>query len=179
MNYYIRFFDIETLVTNVDDVIGFLASIPEIGMNEELDADVRAYLDSDVFYPKKYKVGRNSYFIIIKTTAATLEDFKQKKALHPAGNKMNMQNVPTVTRLAEERVGWYEGRIKFKRVMLVPGTGKYQYFDTDFIADVKANSGQDCYDRIVDYLKDRVDSRSQFPSAKGKNFNFQYLGKFK
>jgi len=37
----------------------------------------------------------------------------------------------------------------------------------------------DCYQRIVDYLRERVDDRSQFPSAKGKNFKFRYLGKVK
>ena len=66
--------------------------------------------------------------------------------------------------------------IDFKRVLLVPGTGKYQYRDTQFIANVKAISGMDCYNRIVDYLRERVDERSQFPSAKGKNFKFRYLG---
>ena len=49
-------------------------------------------------------------------------------------------------------------------------------FDDEFIANVKAESGMDCYNRIVDYLKERVDERSQFPSAKGKNFKFRYLG---
>jgi hypothetical protein len=34
----------------------------------------------------------------------------------------------------------------------------------------------DCYNRIVNHLKSRVDSRSQFPSAKGKNFNYRFLG---
>jgi hypothetical protein len=28
-------------------------------------------------------------------------------------------------------------------------------------------------------VRDRVDDRSQFPSAKGKNFKFRYLGKAK
>ena len=32
---------------------------------------------------------------------------------------------------------------------------------------------------IVEHLKERVDSRSQFPSAKGKNFHFRYLGMWK
>ena len=36
MNLYLRYFDRETLVTNVDDAIDFLASIPEIGMNDDL-----------------------------------------------------------------------------------------------------------------------------------------------
>jgi len=31
----------------------------------------------------------------------------------------------------------------------------------------------------VDHLRQRVDDRSQFPSAKGKNFRFRYLGKTK
>jgi hypothetical protein len=44
---------------------------------------------------------------------------------------------------------------------------------------VKAESGLDCYERIVEHLRERVDDRSQFPSAKGKNFKFRYLGKAK
>jgi len=64
-------------------------------------------------------------------------------------------------------------------VQQVPGTGKFQYRDTRFVARVKASSGLDCYNRIVDHLSQRVDSRSQFPSAKGKSFHFQYLGQCK
>ena len=79
-------------------------------------------------------------------------------------------------KLTEEREGWYEGSINFKRVSLVPGTGKFQYRDTLFVARVKAMSGLDCYNRIVDHLRGRVDERSQFPSAKGKNYHFRYLG---
>jgi hypothetical protein len=40
-------------------------------------------------------------------------------------------------------------------------------------------SGMDCYNRIVDHLSQRVDPRSQFPAAKGKNFKFTYLGQCK
>ena len=83
MNLYLRYFDKETLVTNVDDAIAFLRSIQEIGMNPGLEADIRDYVASDVYYPKRYKVRQRVYFIIIKTTAATMLDFKQKKALHP------------------------------------------------------------------------------------------------
>jgi hypothetical protein len=79
-------------------------------------------------------------------------------------------------RLNEERYGWYEGTIDFKRVQMVPGTGKFQYRDTRFVACCKAESGLECYNRIVDHLLGRVDPRSQFPSAKGKNFKFRYLG---
>ena len=48
MNLYLRYFDKETLVTNVDDALDFLRSIQEIGMNANLEADVREYANSDV-----------------------------------------------------------------------------------------------------------------------------------
>ena len=173
------------MVHNVDDAIDFLRSIPEIGMNANIENDIRDYVASDVFYPKRYKVRQRVYFIIIKTTAATMLDFKQKKALHT----MPQQNTPVmdkrdlttnvITRLNEERPGWYEGALDFKRVVMIPATGKHEYRDTHFVVQCKAMSGIDCYNRIVDHLRGRVDTRSQFPSAKGKNFQFKYLGMWK
>ena len=145
-------------------------------MNPVLEADIREYATSDVFYPKRYKVRPRVYFIIIKTEAATMQDFKEKKAVHVPVMSNAKPTPPALARLNEERPGWYEGMIDFKRVLLVPGTGKFQYRDTQFIANVKAMSGMDCYNRIVDYLRERVDDRSQFPSAKGKSFKFRYLG---
>ena len=109
-----------------------------------------------------------------------MQDFKEKKALHAAPELPHEKAVsPSIVRLNEEQFGWYEGAIDFKRVLLVPGTGKFQYRDTHFVAQCKAMSGLDCYNRIVDYLRSRVDNRSQFPSAKGKNFKFRYLGQAK
>lgn len=55
MNLYLRYFDQETLVNNVDEAIDFLKGIPEIGMDAELEADIRDYAASDVCYPKRYK----------------------------------------------------------------------------------------------------------------------------
>ncbi|MCR5471438.1 hypothetical protein SAMN05216354_1987 [Xylanibacter ruminicola] len=179
MNLYLRYFDRETLVSTVDDAIEFLSSIEEIEMNPLLEEDIRAYVASDIFYPKRYKIHPRVYFIIIKTDAATMQDFKEKKALHPAEENKAKPVAPALVRLTEECYGWYEGMLEFKRVLLVPGTGKFQYRDTQFSARVKAISGMDCYQRIVDYLRERVDDRSQFPSAKGKNFKFRYLGKVK
>ena len=174
MNLYLRYFDREILVTNVDDAIAFLAEIEEIGMNAALEHDIRDYVASDVLYPKRYKVRPRVYFIIIKTDAATMQDFKDKKGTHPVANTPKL--APAIVRLNEERYGWYEGTIDFKRVQMVPGTGKFQYRDTRFVACCKAESGLECYNRIVDHLLGRVDPRSQFPSAKGKNFKFRYLG---
>ena len=181
MNLYLRYFDNETLVNNVDDAINFLSSIPEIGMTPELEADVREYANSEVYYPKRYKVRPRIYFIIIKTEAATMMDFKHKKALRSAAQpEMRRDAVPAaVMRLNEERAGWYEGSLDFKRVAMVPSTGKFEYRDTHFVARCKAMSGADCYNRIVEHLRERVDGRSQFPSAKGRNFKFKYLGMWK
>ena len=156
-----------------------MRSIDEIEMDPLLEADIRAYVASDVFYPKRYKIHPRVYFIIIKTEAATMQDFKDKRAVHSGDEVRAKQVAPAIVRLNEECEGWYEGLLEFKRVLLVPGTGKFQYRDTQFCARVKAFSGLDCYNRIVDHLRERVDERSQFPSAKGKNFKFRFIGKAK
>ncbi|MBQ8159013.1 MAG: hypothetical protein IJ081_08360 [Prevotella sp.] len=175
MNLYIRYFNSETLVNTVDEAIDFLRSIDEIEMNPMLEADIREYAASNVCIPKRYKIRSRVYFIIIKTEAATMQDFKEKRAVRTPAEK-DRSNIPVMMRLNEERDGWYEGTMDFKRVQPVPGTGKFQYRDTHFVAIVRAISGQDCYNRIVDHLRSRVDERSQFPSAKGKNFKFRYMG---
>ena len=182
MNLYLRYFDRETLVASVDEAIDFLCSIPEIGMTAELESDIRDYVASDVYFPKRYKVRPRVYFIIIKIEAANMNDFKNKKALRPGNPANAAANAPAQTpalRLTEQRPGWYEGELDFKRVVLIPATGKHEYRDTQFVAQCKAMSAQDCYNRIVEHLKSRVDPRSQFPSAKGKNFRFKYLGAWK
>ena len=181
MNLYIRYFDCETLVHNVDEAIDFLQGISEVGMNPVLEADIRDYVASDVFYPKRYKIRPRVYFILIKTEAATMLDFKEKRALRGSMEEgVKERSASTaMMKINEERYGWYEGVIDFKRVQLIPSTGKFQYRDTHFVAQVKAHSGLDCYNRIVEHLRQRVDERSQFPSVKGKNFKFSYLGKAK
>ena len=178
MNLYIRFFDNETLVHNVEEALDFLASIPEIPLDKNMENDIRSYVDSDVTFPKRCKVRPHVYFIIIKTEAETMQDFKDKKALRSNDSNRREAN-EVVMELNREREGWYEGSLDFKRVVLIPATGKHEYRDTHFVARCKAVSGLDCYNRIVDYLQTRVDRRSQFPSVKGKNFNFKYLGMWK
>jgi hypothetical protein len=150
-------------------------------MNPVLESDIRDYAASDVLFPKRYKIRPRVYFIIIKTEAATMLDFKEKRAVrgNAVGGEKERSASPAIMKLNEEREGWYEGELNFKRVSLVPGTGKFQYRDTQFVAQVKAYSGLDCYNRIVGHLRERVDERSQFPSAKGKNFKFRYLGEAK
>ena len=173
--YFEKQTDSEVLVNSADEAIAFLSAIDDIAMNPVLEKDIRDYVASDVYYPKRYKIRPRVYFIIIKTEASTMQDFKEKKAVRPAEGQA-AKSAPVLMSLNEPRYGWYEGTIFFKRVQQVPGTGKFQYRDTTFVARVKAASGMDCYNRIVEHLAERVDRRSQFPSAKGKNFKFQFLG---
>ena len=175
MSLYLRYFENEMLVANADEAIEFIHSIGEIKLTPEMEKDIREYALNDVFYPKRYKVRPRVYFIVIKTEAETMEDFKAKKALRPVSDPRNMDN-SVISRINRELNGWYEGRLDFKRVIQSPSTGKCEYRDTTFVARVKASSGADCYNRIVAYLSTRVDHRSQFPSVKGKNFSFEFLG---
>ena len=80
MNIYLRYFNKETLVSTVDEAIDFLQGITDIDMDEFLMQDIKAFVESNNMYPKRYKVRGHSYFIVIKTTAATLEEFKDKGA---------------------------------------------------------------------------------------------------
>lgn len=179
MNLYLRYFDNETLVTSVDAAIDFLRSISEINMDAALEADIREYAASNVLYPKRYKIRARVYFIIIKTVAANMQEFKERRLQHNNDGKDKSEPKEmsaAMQKLNEEREGWYEGSMEFKRVRLEPSTGKFRYISTSFVANVKAVSGMDCYNRIVEHLRQRVDERSQFPSPKGKNFKFRFLG---
>ncbi len=188
MNLYIRYFDDETVVTNVEDALEFIKGFDNFKITPQFEKDFRDYAQGPMPYPKRYKVRARIYFIVIKTTATTLEEFKangrgtqaevepeeptaaEPKPLRPKDHILMVLNEP--------KPGWYEASLTFKRVVLEPDSGKHEYYDNTFVARVKAHSVQECYDRVVAYLQSRpdIDQRSQFPSAKGKNFQYKYLG---
>ena len=190
MNIYARYFNQEALLHNYDELMGFLSSIPEIPITQRMEEDVKEYLDSDMPYPKRYKIRPRVYFILIKTNADTMDEFKAnhkeegelsqsgptkpEMLAEPVYNKKDIKMV----QLAEQRTGWYLGTIVFKRVIQISGTTKFRYQDTTFQAYVRATSGQECYNRLIEHLKNRseVDLRSQFPSARGSNFTFEFVG---
>ena len=183
MNLYLRYFSEETLVHSVDEAVNFLTSLSDFRVDENMINDLRQFAESSVSYPKRYKIRPRVYFIVIKTTANTMEEFKaNNKKNATATDSTNEAAAPhkndKQAELAEEKKGWYEGSIMFKRVIPIQGTGKFQYRDTLFVARCKANSAIHCYERIVQHLRNRqdVDLRSQFPSAKGKNCSYKYLG---
>lgn len=180
MNLYIRYFDEECVVSSAEEAYAFLSSIPGIVLDEYFMADLKQFMESPMPYPKRYKVRPRVYFIVIKTTAKTVQEFKENGARGAVPNN-RVSEAPKEAfsgRLTDEKPGWYEGSVLFKRVIPIAGTNKFQYKDTNFRARLKAHSGMDCYNRIVDHLRSRqdVDPRSQFPSVKGKNFSYTYLG---
>ena len=86
MNLYLRYFNQETLVHSVEDAYEFLASIPDVHIDNAMKKDLKAFAESTVVYPKRYKIMPKVYFIVIKTTAETMEEFK-------ANNKKGQQSV--------------------------------------------------------------------------------------
>lgn len=185
MNIYARFFDRDVLVYSVEELINFLSTIPDITITPQLENDIRVYVDSDICYPKRYKIRPRVYFILIKTNAETMAAFKANHKNASVNMRDSQSDNVAVkdakqTMLRREQPGWYRGSLLFKRVLPIPGTTKFRYQDAQFTAMVKANSPADCYQRLVDHLKSRadIDLRSQFPSVKGQNFRHTYCGDF-
>ena len=126
MNLYIRYFDEECVVSSAEEAFDFLSSLPGITLDEAFVKDLRQYMDSPMPYPKRYKVRPRVYFIVIKTTATTLAEFKvnggRTQSLAESSEKE-----PAARFSINDRPGWYEGEILFKRVVPIPGTTKFQY----------------------------------------------------
>lgn len=178
MNLYIRYFNNEVVVQNAQAAIDFLSSIPEIDVDEFLQKNIIQYAQSSINFPKRYKVKGKNYFIVIKTTASTMEEFKNNGS-RPEAEKsvMQLRKEEEMNQIKALRPGWYNAGILFQRAVTMPD-GKCQFVETDFRVRLKATSIQDCYDRIVEHIRNRgdVDERSQIPSVKGRNFSYQYLG---
>ena len=60
MNLYLRYFDDETLVHDVEEALVFLSNLDEIEITPELEADLREYVESADYYPKR-GMGRGHY----------------------------------------------------------------------------------------------------------------------
>ena len=178
MNIYLRFFDRETLVNSTEMALDFLRSLGEVKVDEFLEKELRNYLDSPMLYPKRFKVTNRAYFIVIKTEAPTMEDFKAAGAAarDAAAEKADANELRQA--ILRHNPGWYEATILFKRVISLPQQQKSLYCDTTFRARLKADSIQHCYDRVTSHLKGRqdIDKRSQYPGVKNRNFECTFLG---
>ena len=177
MNLYIRYFDEECVAHSAEEAYDFLNTLPGVSMDVSFIDELHKYMESAMPYPKRYKVRPRVYFIVIKTMAATLAEFKMNGARERSQNQVAVRQQEHYNEVFE-RPGWYEGEILFKRVVPIEGTGKFKYLDTKFKVRCKAHNALECYERMVEHLRTRrdVDPRSQFPSARGKNFTCTYLG---
>lgn len=183
MNLFIRYFDHETLATNIDEAIDFLQSIDEIKIDGSVANRIRVFMESSNLYPFRLKVSYSNYVLFLKTEANTIEEFKEMEMLRKQQKAEGI--LPTMAErkktildvLNEEKPGWYEGTITFKRVVQIPETNKFQYKDTRFTVRTKATSPIHCYNRMIEHLQGRpeIDRRSQFPSAKSNNFEYKFL----
>ena len=185
MNLYLRFFNDEVLVETAQQAIDFLRSLPDLNVSDALCADLVHYAESKNRFPKRFKIGSKLYFIVIKTTAKTMEEFKAyvpttTNVVAEDGEQAQEDEVKTEVRIdyETEQPGWYHLTMRFKRVILDEESVKCSYVDTDFEVKLKAESVQDSYNRVVDHLRNRfdVDERSQFPSIRGRNFKAEFLG---
>jgi len=177
MNLYIRYFDDETLVYSVEEALHFLSSLDDVEVTEEIAAELEKFMASSALYPKHIKVRARSFFIVIKTTAKTMEEFKAKGAASQ-GKEEKAAQKEALESYSKLQPGWYAAKMVFKRVLVMPETQKSKYVDTPFICKVWANSIQECYDKVVEHLRSRkdIDSRSQYPGIKNEKFEFEYLG---
>ncbi len=182
MNLYVRYFDHETLATNMDEVVNFMKSISDIKVDDSVVSRVASFVESDGVYPFRLKVSYSNYVLFLKTEAKNLEEFKflekQRKEQRADGRMLMSERKRTQLEILNERhVGWYEASLMFKRVVQNPETGKCKYVDTRFRVRLIAESAMHCYDRIIEHLQNRqdVDHRSQFPSAKSNNFQYIFL----
>lgn len=182
MNLYVRYFDHDTLATNMDEVAAFLNSLHDVKVNDDMFGRIASFIQSDSAYPFRLKVSYSNYILFLKTDAKDLAEFKYREKMRKQQQAENHMTMAEKKRnqlqiLSQEHVGWYEASMLFKRVIMDPETGKCQYCDTVFRVKLTAQSPMDCYNRILQHLKNRqdVDPRSQFPSVKSNNFQYQFL----
>lgn len=184
-NLYIRYFDREAVVTSVDEAMDFLCSIREIKIETNVADRISAFLESGNMYPFRLKVSYSNYVLFLKTDANSLDEFReieemrrsQKIDEHSRPMSIAEKKKSIMDELKTINPGWYEGSLLFKRVVMVPETGKFEYQDTRFTVRCLAECALECYERMIDNLKCRrdVDQRSQFPSAKSSNFSYKFL----
>ena len=178
MNIYVRYFDHEALFHTAEEVVEFLRNLNDFEVTPEIENAVFEYGRGNMPYAKRCHVRPGTYFLLIKNTAETLEEFKANRRPAETTSFTDKRGKEIRTeQLEEEKEGWYKCSIKFKRVVLIPGTDKNHYQDTLFSAYVHGQSGIDCYNRIIKHLHNRqdIDPRSQFPSPKGANYKFEYV----
>lgn len=179
MNIYIRYFDDEALCHNMGEIREYLDSIAEIEVTPKMLDEIAAYAESDIVFPKRYKVTSRNYFIMIKTELESLADFHANAKEKREASGEQPGRFSSVYDQVQE--GWYQCEKRFKRVVPVSIDGetpKYEYVETSIEALIYGSTPRECHDQLVEYLKERddLDARCQYPSLKESNFLYEYKG---
>lgn len=202
MNYYIRFFDKDVLVSSFEEAYDFLASIPQIKMDDVRGEILRKFIEGPSKFPLRLKISPKVYALVLKTDESDIgklrggnnveqrrpaapepmaQDYRMHRPMDLGAapiDEWKRRTYDRMMQLNDEVPGIYEGCLVFKRVVPIEENSmKVCYKDTRFVARMRATSGIDCYNQLVDHLKGRqdVDPRSQYPSAKSNKFDFKLL----
>lgn len=177
MNYYARYFDSEGVLPSPQDLVDFIGSIPQITMTEELSDAILKFCSDKTSFPRHFRLPNKNTFIVIKTNAATLDEFKTRGA-NGGAMPVEENNVPKQTAADEIRPGKYDVKMTFRRAVVNPETRKCFFVEETFGVEMLAQSQRQCFDVVIDYLKNHpdVDSRSQYPSIRSSNFQATLVG---
>jgi hypothetical protein len=175
MKYYVRYFENEALVNDLKEAQEFLINLPGVEIDDSGLEQLTTYFSTDQKGSKKIFMPNHRSFLVIKTTVDTLEEFKANNQKNLEGGE---EKVSTPKSLDIEQEGWYECRLSFQRIVANPDTKKCFYYNDALEARVKAKTGREAYDRMVEHIRKNpdVDERSQMPAAASKNFTWKYLG---
>lgn len=170
MNYYARYFESEGVFSSPQELVGFLSGIPQIEMTDELSGAILQFCADKTSFPRHFRLPNKSTFIVIKTNALTLDEFKTRGAnggVVPGEQKEQKQGAAD-----EIRPGMYSVQIHFRRAIVNPETRKCSFVDEDFEVEMLAQSQRQCFEVVVEHLKNHpdVDPRSQYPSIRSSNF---------
>ena len=169
MNYYARYFDSEGVFSTPEALVDFIANIPQILMNEELANAILSFCADKTSHPRHFRLPNKNTFIVIKTTATSLEEFKTRGAnggIVSADSKE--QNAPQISPLEEIKPGKYEVRMVFRRAIVNPETRKCSFVEETFEVEMLAQSQRQCFEVVLEHLKNHpdIDPRSQYPSIR-------------
>lgn len=175
MNYYARYFESEGVFPTPQTLVDFIASIPQIMMTDELSEAILKFCADKTSFPRHFRLPNKNTFIVIKTNAATLDEFKTRGA---NGGAMPVEIKETKQGPADEiNPGKYEVKMVFRRAIVNPETRKCSFVEEIFEVEMLAQSQRQCFDVVIEHLKNHpdVDPRSQYPSIRSANFSARLI----
>lgn len=179
MNYYARYFDSEGVFPTPEALVDFIANIPQILMNDELADAILSFCADKTSHPRHFRLPNKNTFIVIKTNATSLDEFKTRGA--NGGTVPSEPKEPSAPKpsLADEiKPGKYEVKMVFRRAIVNPETRKCSFVEETFEVEMLAQSQRQCFEVVLEHLKNHpdIDPRSQYPSIRSAaNFSARLI----